>query len=85
MTYELFFHEDASDALLGLDNSVRLLLLRRIKRMRDEPPGRHLCHGLGFFVCEVGQYRVVYTCDGSNKTIFFVGNHKDYERWYASQ
>jgi len=37
-----------------------------------------------FFVDEIGQQRIVYRVfDETNAVRFyFVGNHKDYERWY---
>jgi hypothetical protein len=53
--------------------------------MRDEPSRRHMEYGLDFFVIEVGQYIIVYTCEGKQKTIYFVGNPKDYEKWYSTK
>ena len=70
--------------MLKIDNSIRERLMKRIERMEHEPPGRHLMYGLGFFVVEVGQYRVVYKVEETTKTIFFVGTHKDYEKWFRS-
>ncbi|MEM3556174.1 MAG: hypothetical protein QXF56_05630 [Candidatus Micrarchaeia archaeon] len=84
MSFEVLLHEDASAKLLRMDASVRERLIKRIARMREEPPGRHMKHGLDFFVIDVGQYRIVYTCKGSCKTVYFVGTHKEYERWYST-
>ena len=84
MTFEVVLHEDASKALLAMDASVRERLTKRIARMRNEPPGRHMQHGFDFFVEEVGQYRLVYACEGERKIIYFVGKHKEYECWYSA-
>jgi hypothetical protein len=37
-----------------------------------------------FFVIEVGQYRIAYYCDEKKKekVIHFVGDHKEYRKWY---
>jgi len=84
MSFEIFLHEDASTRLLRMDASVRERLIKRIARMREEPPGRHMKHGLDFFVIDTDQYRIVYTCKGNCKTIYFAGTHKEYEKWYSS-
>jgi len=85
MNFEVLLHEDAANTLLKMDASVRERLIKRIARMREEPSGRHLKYGLGFFVIEVGQYRIVYTFEGNHKTIYFLGDHKEYEKWYSTK
>ncbi len=85
MNFRVLLHEDAANALFKLDASMRERLIKRIARMREEPSGRHMKHGLDFFVEEAGQYRIVYTCDGETKTIYFIGKHKAYEEWYSSK
>ena len=82
-SYFVSLHEDAAKMLEGLDASVRARLIKRIARMRSEPPGRHMAHGLDFFVEEAGQYRIVYTVEGDSKIVYFAGRHKDYEKWYS--
>lgn len=84
MSYSVGFHEDAKKRLLALDFSVREKMLKRIARMQDEPTGRHLRRGVPFFVIEVGQYRIAYYCDENKKEkeIYFVGDHKEYQKWY---
>lgn len=69
---------------MKLDGGTRERVLKRIVRMSSEPLGRHLRHGLDFFVIELGQYRVVYKAKNATKTIFFVGTHKEYEKWFRS-
>jgi len=41
--------------------------------------------GLDFFAEEVGQYRIVFTCEANQKVVYFVGNQKDYEKWYSKR
>ena len=82
MMFAIHFQEDAERNLLMLDASTRERILKRIDRMRNEPPGRHMKHGLPYFVEEAGQYRIVYELEGNLKNIYFVGDHKSYERWY---
>lgn len=81
MSYEVGLHEDAERELEKLDHSIKEKLIKRMARMREEEPGRHLHHGLPYFVEEVGQYRIAYTCHGNEKTVYFAGSHKDYEKW----
>lgn len=85
MTFEVVLQEDAANSLHTLDASAKERLLKRIARMRHEPAGRHMQHGFGFFVEEAGQYRIVYTCEGNKKIIYFVGDHKAYEKWYLGK
>ncbi len=86
MSYFVIFHEEARRRLLALDRSVRGRILNRIARMKIEPAGRHLRHGLPYFVTEVGQYRIAYEVDETEKKkiIQFVGDHKEYAEWYRS-
>ncbi|OIO23571.1 hypothetical protein COT30_03570 [Candidatus Micrarchaeota archaeon CG08_land_8_20_14_0_20_49_17] len=71
----------------GLDKSVRQRLFNKIVQLRTGICGRHLKHGLPFFVEEVGGYRIAYTSDEKMKArrVFFAGSHKDYGKWYKSQ
>ena len=85
MSFEVLLHEDAAARLLRMDASIRERIIKRIAHMRDEPEGRHMKYGLNFFVIVVGQYRIVYTREGKRKTIYFVGNHKEYEKWYSTR
>ena len=40
---------------------------------------------LNLFVKKVGQYRIVYVKDivEKKKIIYFIGDHKEYEKWYS--
>lgn len=41
-------------------------------------------HASKYLVEEVGQYRIAYEADGEihAKFVHFIGNHKQYEKWY---
>ena len=70
-----------------LSHVVKIRILKKIKQILINPLKRHLKHGLPFFVEEIGQYRVVYKIDDSEKVVkfYFVGDHKEYEKWYLSK
>lgn len=80
--YEVTFQADARKSFSSLDTAVKNRIIKVAVKMRTAQPGRHLKHGLDFFVEEAGQYRVVFTCEENRKEIYFVGNHKEYEKWY---
>jgi mRNA-degrading endonuclease RelE of RelBE toxin-antitoxin system len=86
MSYSVIFHEEARRKIFALDHSVRKLILKKIARMKTEPAGKHLRHGLPYFIAEVGQYRIAYEVDEAEKKkiIQFVGDHKEYAEWYRS-
>jgi mRNA-degrading endonuclease RelE of RelBE toxin-antitoxin system len=81
MRFRVLTDDRPEGRLLAMDKPLRERLIKRILRMRDEPPGRHLLRGFPFFVEEVGQYRIIYTVADDLKKIHFVGDHKEYERW----
>jgi len=53
--------------------------------MKQESKPRRL-HRSNYLVEEVGQYRIDYILDNKNliKKIHFIGNHKQYEKWFKS-
>lgn len=84
----MILEAEAHEELLSLDFSVRLRIEKKLKQLRREDlPSRHLKHGSSFFIAEIGQYRVAYKTrvDLRLERIFFVGDHKSYERWYREQ
>ncbi len=80
--YSITFHPEWDLYFSKLDNSIQIKILKKIKKMQNLPPGRHLKKGIDYFVEEIGQYRVAYRLKSKNhKKIYFVGTHKDYEKW----
>jgi len=70
-----------------LSHVIKLRVLKKIQQILANPLKRHLKHGLPYFVEEVGQYRVVYKIDYLENAVkfYFVGDHKEYEKWLASR
>lgn len=85
--YSAEFHEDWKSRFEKLDNSVKIRIVKKIKQILDGLPGRHLEHGAEYFVEEVGQYRICYkSFDGAKvRKFYFVGDHKEYEKWYSGK
>ncbi len=87
MKFEILFKDSALEEFLKLDKSIRIRIGKKIKQMeRADLKTRHLRSGIPFFVLEVGQYRICFSINVARmeKTVYFIGNHKDYERWYKS-
>jgi len=83
--YEVLFEEDAERMLGRMDKPVRQRILKKaIQLESDDSASRHLRHGLPYFVEEVGGYRIAFEIKEKKKRILFVGDHKQYERWYRS-
>ena len=56
---------------------------KKIMQVKAGLPARHLRFGADFFVEEAGQYRICYKSfeDRKVRILYFVGDHKEYERW----
>ncbi len=69
-----------------MNNSTKAQIWKKIQKQVGEIKTRHMKQGLDFFVLEVGQYRIALKINEQQKTktIYFIGNHKQYEKWYAS-
>lgn len=63
----------------NIDTKERII--KKIEQMKQPLPGRGLKKSK-FLVEEVGQYRIAYFQNENVKEIHFVGNHKQYEKWY---
>ena len=88
MTYSVIFVGDAERSLAKLDKGIQLRILKKVAQLeRSDFESRHLHHGSPYFVEEVGGYRIAFEVDEMSltKTIYFVGDHKQYEHWYSSQ
>jgi mRNA-degrading endonuclease RelE of RelBE toxin-antitoxin system len=69
--------------LTKMDRAQLALFGKHIDKIANNPLGRHLKHGLPYFVEEVGQGRIVYRF--VNDTVIVLrcfASHKDYEKWY---
>jgi mRNA-degrading endonuclease RelE of RelBE toxin-antitoxin system len=85
--YEILFDPDWDEYFKKLDRSVQIKIAKIINKLEGDIPARHMKHGLPYYVIELGQYRICFKIDKENmiKILYFVGNHRDYEKWYQSQ
>jgi len=69
-----------------LPEDLKARVVKKLKQILNGLPGRHLKHGLDYFVEEVGQHRICYKTFEERKVrrFYFVGDHKDYERWLGN-
>lgn len=70
-----------------MDKSVQEIIWKKIQQQKNETKTRHLKHGVEFYVLEAGQYRIPIKINEKEKTktIYFAGNHKQYEKWFKQQ
>ena len=85
--YQIIFDESVNKQLNKVDKSTKMKIFKKINKLEKEILSRHLKQGLPFFVEEVGQYRICFEIDEKERTkkIFFIGNHKQYEKWYSEK
>jgi len=83
--YSVFLEEEVRRKILSVDKSLTVRFVKAIAALRVKPAGRHLRHGADCFVVEMGQYRIAYRCDEKKKEklVVFIGDHKEYEKWYS--
>ncbi|MBI5036062.1 hypothetical protein HZC09_01840 [Candidatus Micrarchaeota archaeon] len=69
----------------NFDKHVRGMIIKKLDQMEQPIVGRGLRSSV-YRVEEVGQYRIAFEQDEKSRTKFvhFVGNHKQYARWYKS-
>ncbi len=74
------------DYFLTLPEVIKIRVLKKIDNILYEPHKRHLTGNAKFFVDEVGQYRLTYFVFEDTKIVrfYFIGKHKEYEKWYNS-
>jgi hypothetical protein len=69
-----------------LNDKLKLLAAKTIKKIKENPKKRHMKKGARFFVEEFNdrKYRIVYRIFENINIIrfYFIGNHKEYEKWY---
>ncbi|HLC92370.1 MAG TPA: hypothetical protein VJH23_01540 [archaeon] len=70
-----------------MDHLVKLQIWKKIQKQKEETQTRHMGFGLEYYVVESGQYRIALAIDEKAKTkaIWFVGDHKQYEKWYKEE
>jgi hypothetical protein len=86
-TYDLSFEPGWDRLFVKMDKTVQIRVYKKILQLKTGVQGRHLEHGVSFFVKEVAGWRIVYSSDEPSRMrkIYFVGSHKDYETWHHSK
>ena len=84
-TYEAEYDQDWPEYFQKLGNDIKIRIAKKIGKIINNPNKRHLKNS-SFFVDEIGQYRITYMVfeDAKKIRFYFVGTHKEYERWYKS-
>jgi mRNA-degrading endonuclease RelE of RelBE toxin-antitoxin system len=84
--YRLSFFDKWDEHFEKLPPDIKVRVLKKLEKMKEQKGSRHLQYGIPIFVEEVGQYRICYKEDLTNKIkqICFVGNHKEYDKWNHS-
>lgn len=83
--YEAEYDQDWVEFFDKLSNGLKIRVAKKIGKIIKYPNKRHLKKS-SFFVDEVGQYRITYMVFDKIKKVrfYFVGTHKEYEKWYKS-
>ena len=82
--YKATFHKNWPDYFNKLDNQIKQRIAKKIQKILEHPKKRHLSGNAKYFVDEIEQYRILYMVFEEKQEVrfFFIGNHKEYERWY---
>ena len=70
----------------SLENTFKERVAKKMAKILEYPKKRHLGQKANFFVDEAGQHRILYRVfdDANEVRFYFVGNHKEYEKWYKT-
>ncbi len=84
--YKILFENEWDEHYKKYDPSLQERIMKKIEKQQEEQNTRHLKHGIEFYVIEIGQYRCAIKINEQQKTktIHFIGNHKQYEKWYKN-
>ncbi|HLC93268.1 MAG TPA: hypothetical protein VJH23_06200 [archaeon] len=68
------------------DKAVREKILKKLEQMKQPLTSRGM-HASRYQVEEAGQYRIAFIQDENTRTknIHFIGDHKQYEKWYRGK
>ena len=68
------------------DKATQQRIMKKVDQMEQPMQARGL-HSSRYQVEEVGQYRIAFETDEKTRTkaIYFIGDHKQYEKWYKNQ
>jgi len=81
--WKLVYRKDWDKNFKKFDKETQKRILKKIKQMKQPLMARGLKTSKAL-IEEVGQYRIAFYQNEEKhlKEIHFVGNHKQYEKWY---
>ena len=84
--WKLAFKDGWDKNFKKFDTETQRKILKKLDQMKQPLQARGL-NASRVVVEEVGQYRIAFYQDEEKrqKEIHFVGNHKQYEKWYKEQ
>ena len=84
--YRIFYKPGWDEHFKDFDKSTQQRILAKLEQMKQPLQARGL-HSSRYQVEEVGGYRIAFIQDDAAKTksIHFVGDHKQYQRWYLGK
>ncbi len=82
--YIATYDEDWNRYFNKQSRELKIRIVKKISKVLEYPAKRHLKSGANFFVDEIGQYRLLYRIFEDTKQVnfYFVGDHKEYEKYY---
>ena len=84
--WKLEFKPGWNECFQKFDKATQQRILKKLEQMKQPLQARGL-HASRFQVEEAGQHRIAFIQSEATRTkpLHFVGDHKQYEKWYRSQ
>ena len=84
--WKLEFNPGWDKYFKDFDKSIKDQILKKLEKMKQPLVARGL-HSSDYKVEEAGQYRITFIQDETTQTkhIHFIGDHKQYEKWYKNE
>lgn len=81
--WKIEYNDGWDKYFIKFEEFIQIQILKKINQIKNINLHRRL-HKSRYCVEEVGQYRICFIVDFNTHTkrIYFVGNHKQYEKWY---
>jgi hypothetical protein len=84
LMYKLDYVNDWDKYFKKMNKELQLKIWKKTQQLTKLEQPRHMKLGLPYFVVETNQYRITFKQENKKRMIYFVGNHKQYEKWYLS-
>lgn len=80
--FTLDFEQNWDKLFKKMDKGNQEKIWKKIWQLKELQTARHMKKGLPYFVLESGQFRICFIERENRRTIAFVGDHKQYEKWH---